>query len=152
MKPTLILPLLLVASAVQAREDVAATDYDVEKMDAAIKRARDEVDKFIKVMTTEKPDSVSVKVLVKDGDKGEHFWLNEVTFADGKFTGKINNDPNAVKTVKFGQSVTVPKAEITDWLYMKGRKMYGNYTLRVLIERMPAEEKKEMAKLFELAE
>ncbi|HYF51654.1 MAG TPA: DUF2314 domain-containing protein [Planctomycetota bacterium] len=135
-----------------AADDPAVTDYDAKKMDAAIQRARDEVDKFVAVITKEKVDSFSVKVQIKDGKDGEHFWLSDVKFADGKFSGKLNNTPGIVKNVKFGDPVTVEKQEITDWLYMRGRKMFGNYTLRVLMERMSDKEKEKMAKLFELAE
>ena len=42
--------------------------------------------------------------------------------------------------MKFGQTITVTKGEISDWLYMREGKMYGNYTLRPLLATMPPEE------------
>ena len=43
----------------------------------------------------------------------EYFWLLEIHYHDGVFTGKIDNDPDEVHTVKLGQKIDVPKAEIS---------------------------------------
>jgi uncharacterized protein YegJ (DUF2314 family) len=42
--------------------------------------------------------------------------------------------------VKIGQKWTIKKAEISDWMYMRGGKMYGNYTLRPLLKTIPQAE------------
>ncbi len=70
----------------------------------------------------------------------EHFWLSDVVYRDGEFQGTIGNDPGIVTNVTFGQSWTIKKAEISDWMFMRGGKMYGNYTMRPLLKTMPAEE------------
>lgn len=82
----------------------------------------------------------AVKVPIVDGEETEHFWLIDVTFANGSFKGTINNDPGLVKNVKIGQPWTVKKTEISDWMYMRDGKMHGNYTMRPLLKNLPKEE------------
>ena len=59
---------------------------------------------------------------------------------DGKIFGTVNNKPEIVKTVGIGQRMSIPEAEISDWLYKRDGKMAGNYTLRALFKTMPAKE------------
>ncbi len=64
-------------------------------------------------------------------------WLTDVSYSHGKFTGIINEDPQSVRNVKFGQKVTVEETEILDWMYLDDGELVGNFTLRVLLKRMP---------------
>lgn len=114
--------------------------YDEKEMDAAIARARNEVDAFIVIL--KKGDGVNFAVKVPINDKGqvEHFWLSDIAYSDGAFKGKIGNEPGMVTNVKFGQEWTVKKQDVSDWMYMKNNKIYGNYTLRPLLKTMKKEE------------
>jgi len=114
--------------------------YDEQQMAAAITRARSEVDMFIDTLSRGEGSDFAVKVPIEDKGETEHFWLTDITYRDGKFEGKIGNDPGIVTNVRFGQTVTVAKDEISDWLFMRDAKMYGNYTLRPLLATMPEEE------------
>lgn len=115
--------------------------YNNDEMNAAIARARSEVDTFIAALQSGDGDHFSVKAPI-DGANGqvEHFWLTDITYADGTFTGDIGNDPETIDTVRFGQSWSIGKEEISDWLIMRGDKMYGNYTVRPLLPNMPPDE------------
>ena len=124
----------------QPADLVTSVRSDDPAMNAAIDRARSEVDVFIKILDAGDADSYSVKVPITDHGKTEHFWLSNITYADGLFTGSIDNTPEVVSNVKMGQQITVKKTEISDWLYMKNGKMYGNYTVRVLLPKMPPED------------
>lgn len=68
------------------------------------------------------------------------FWLSDLIYKNGEFEGTINNDPGFVSNVEFGQKWTIKKAEISDWMYMRNKKMHGNYTLRPLLKTMPEDE------------
>lgn len=114
--------------------------YDEAEMNAAIARARSEVDAFIAVMKSGEVTQFAIKVPIKDQGHVEHFWMTDVTYRDGRFTGKINNQPGIVSNVKFGQTLTVEKDKISDWLYIRNGKMYGHYTLRPLLPAMSEEE------------
>jgi uncharacterized protein YegJ (DUF2314 family) len=119
---------------------LAPGDYDQAEMDAAIAKARGEVDRFIAELKTKTGDSHAVKAPITDGEKVEHFWLTDVVYDGTYFEGVIGNDPGIVGNVKFGQKWKVTKQEMSDWLFMRDGKMHGNYTLRPLLKTMPAAE------------
>ena len=114
--------------------------YDQQEMDAAIARARGEVDAFIAELSKKNGTAFSVKAPIEDNGKTEHFWLTDVVYSDGQFSGVIGNDPGVVKNVKFGQSWTIKKGAISDWMFMRNEKIHGNYTMRPLLKTLPKEE------------
>ena len=143
------IPLSLVAIIVIAAyagcentkpETLASNDYDVTKMDGAIARAKSEVDNFIADFKAKKSENYSVKAPIADGEDIEHFWLIDIEFDGENFHGSIGNEPGIVSNVKFGQKWTLAKDEISDWMFMRDGKMYGNYTMRPLLETMPPEQ------------
>lgn len=117
------------------------------EMNAAMARARAEIDLAVAKLQAG-ADRFSVKVPVRDGGQTEYFWLSDVRYRDGVFTGKIDNDPDMVHTVKLGQEITAPRSEIADWMYFEGDKMHGNYTLRVLMKQMPAAEAEQYRRML----
>ncbi len=121
-------------------ETLHTSGYDEAEMDGAIARARNEVDAFIAELSMPTGTDHAVKAPIHDSGETEHFWLSDITFKNGEFSGTINNDPGLVSNVKLGQKWTLKKTEISDWLYMKDGKMHGNYTLRPLLKTMPAEQ------------
>lgn len=131
---------LLAFNGCQASKPVtgAITEYDEQEMDAAIARARNEVDGFIAELASRTGSDHAVKARIEDGGEIEHFWLIDISFQNGEFTGTINNIPELVHNVRIGQKWTVKKAEISDWMFFRDGKMYGNYTLRPLLQAMPS--------------
>jgi uncharacterized protein YegJ (DUF2314 family) len=141
-KCVLLLLLLLILSGCStndAPDTLIEGGYDEEEMEAAIARARSEVDSFITEMSKGTGTDFSVKVAIEDKDETEHFWLKDIVYRKGKFEGVIDNDPGMVSNVKRGQKWSVKKSEISDWLFMRDGKMHGNYTLRPLLKTMPEE-------------
>lgn len=128
----------------QPHEDrIVNVEADDAEMEAAIATAREKLPHFWRVFAH--PDQgegdFSLKVRIKDSHGTEHFWVSQVERKeDGKIFGVINNDPEVVKSVKLNDRVAVPEENISDWLYMRGGKMVGNYTLRVLFKQMPPKE------------
>ncbi len=122
--------------------------YDESEMAAATERAVKEVDAFISDLNTGRSMGYAVKAPIKDNGETEHFWLTEVTFDGAKFTGTIDNEPGMVSNVKMGQKWTLGKMEISDWMYIRDGKMYGNYTLRPLLATMPKEEADQFRAMF----
>lgn len=128
-------------------DTLVESGYDEQEMNAAIARARGETDLFIRELSKPTGEDHAVKAPIEDAGKTEHFWLTQVSFKNGEFKGTINNSPGIVGNVKLGQSWTIKKNEISDWMYMRNGKMYGNYTLRPLLKTLPEEE---AAKLREI--
>jgi uncharacterized protein YegJ (DUF2314 family) len=114
-------------------------EYDESAMVAAIGTARSRVDEFLKVLEENGADSFSVKAPIEDGDETEHFWIVDVTYADGIFSGEIGNEPGVVKNVEIGQTWEIAKDEISDWMYTKGDMIHGGFTIDPLLESFPKE-------------
>lgn len=124
------------------------TEFDEAEMDAAIARARGEVDSFIAELNNPTGDGHAVKIPITDDGEVEFFWLVDVAYQNGKFAGVINNEPAMVANVKLGDRREVGKAEIADWMYLRDGKMYGNYTMRPLLKSMPEDQAKKFEAMF----
>jgi uncharacterized protein YegJ (DUF2314 family) len=119
---------------------VITTKRNDEAMVAAIARARSELPRALKRFQAGEVEFFQVKAPIKDRDDVEHMWLDEVVFQDGKVTGNLTGTPKLVSNVKEGQKLTIAAEDITDWMYLKNKKMYGNYTMRALFPQMPPDE------------
>lgn len=151
MRLCLIAPLVVIAvcgCGKSAPETLVTSGYDQQEMDAAMARARSEVGSFIVELANPTGTDHAVKAPIEDNGQTEHFWLIDLTYQDGQFGGTINNDPDIVGNVKIGQKWKVASNEISDWLYMKDGKMFGNYTMRPLLKTMPEEEAKMFRAMF----
>jgi uncharacterized protein YegJ (DUF2314 family) len=135
----LALTLLLTCCSDHSYDPVTEVEFDDKDMNAAIDDARASLAEFVERLKNPKPtdESFSVKKKISDGKEVEHLWVTDVSYSDGKFTGVINEDPQSVRNVKFGQKVTVEETEILDWMYLDDGELVGNFTLRVLLKRMP---------------
>jgi len=107
--------------------------YDQAEMDAAIARARRETDDFLAVLAKGEADSFSVKAPISDSHGTEHIWIADIRYENGEFVGLIGNDPGIVKNVRFGQEWRIRKVEISDWMYVRGDRIYGGYTIDPLL-------------------
>jgi uncharacterized protein YegJ (DUF2314 family) len=117
-------------------ETLVSSGYDVQEMDLAIARARREVDSFVLELAKPTGTDHAVKVPIVDGDETEHFWLIDISYENGEFKGEIGNEPGSVNNVKLGQKWTAKKNEISDWMFLKDGKVYGNFTVRPLLKTM----------------
>ena len=132
--------ILTCCACSKAPETLVRGGYDEQEMEAAIARARSEVDSFIAEMSKRNGTDFAVKVPIEDKEEIEHFWLTDIVYRNGKFEGIISNEPGIVTNVKDGQKWSVKKSEISDWMFMRDGKMHGNYTMRPLLKTMPEEE------------
>ena len=156
MNRTLHITLVILAvvlalfTACSKRDKVINVADDDPEMLAAIAKARDTLPEFWKVF--DKPEhgesGFSLKVKITDKRGAEHFWVTDLQKQDGKIMGTINNDPDIVASVKLGDRIEVPEADISDWLYMRDDKMVGNETIRPLLKKMPADEAKKLKSIM----
>lgn len=107
----------------EANPDTLVMSYDADQMDGAIAKAKSEVDSFIQELEEQTGSNHSVKAPISDNGETEHFWLSDISYKNGVFYGKIGNDPGLVTNVIFGQPWEVKKEDITDWTYIKNKKM-----------------------------
>ena len=144
--------MLLVLAAGCGRGDTPGQgDFRVRgrpAMNAAIEKARATVKTFITALKSPiaGQSGFTVKMAFTDGAHTEHMWLEPVTFDGKSFQGTVKNDPESVTTVKFGQHASVEPSKISDWMFIEDRKLKGGYTLRVLRETLPPDERTEFDK------
>ena len=82
----------------------------------------------------------ALKVAISDSNNTEHFWLKDIDQAGSGYTGTIDNTPRSVTHVEFGQRYTFPRKDISDWMYRQNGKIFGGYTIRVLLKMIPKSE------------
>lgn len=135
----LALTLSLTCCNDHASNPVTEVEFDDKEMNTAIDDARASVAGFIERLQNPKmtDESFSVKKMISDGKEVEHLWLTDVSYSNGEFTGIINEDPQSVRNVEFGQKASVAETEIIDWMYLDDGMLVGNFTLRVLLKHMP---------------
>ena len=136
----LFLGVILLLAGCHKRPDTLVNDYDPKAMETAISTAKGRVDEFIAVLKANGADSFSVKAPITDSHGTEHFWITDVSFADGFFTGKVGNEPGIVKNVQLGQDWKIAKGDISDWMYMRGNKIHGGFTIDPLLHSYPKEQ------------
>lgn len=123
-------------------DNVVSFKKDDTGMAAAIAQARQTTDTFLaRLNQPSTPDDyVTVKIALPTTDGSlEHIWCENVQFSNGVFTATIANDPRDTQ-YKFGQQVTAPKGEISDWMYVQDGKLVGGYTIRYVHSTMTPEE------------
>jgi uncharacterized protein YegJ (DUF2314 family) len=90
--------------------------------------------------------SYALKVRIQEGRDTEYFWLDEFTWSDGSFTGRINNEPRLVKSVKPGQIYKFSRSQVADWKYLdeKSGKTLGNFAACALLSKEPPAQAEEI--------
>ncbi|MBI3730527.1 MAG: DUF2314 domain-containing protein [Burkholderiales bacterium] len=90
----------------------------------------------------------AVKVAFPTGSDGEgpeveHMWINEIRFDGDTISGVLLNNPQWFDSIAAGDPVTVPLAEISDWMYTIDGKVYGGYSIDVMRSDMSKTEREE---------
>jgi uncharacterized protein YegJ (DUF2314 family) len=119
------------------RDEIVLVAKNDPTMAAAMQKARDSLDGFLKLAATPPAGAqgFSVKVALRDGNNAEYFWITPFTPKGDAFTGKLNNSPrNVRRDMKLGDTLTFTKAEIVDWMYINKAGMKGNYTACALMK------------------
>lgn len=147
----LLLPLVLLTqcgekqtAGTREKPETLVEAFDESEMDAAIAKARATVDEFIEVLAERDADQFSIKAPITDSNGTEHFWITNISYENGTFSGKIANDPGIVEKVQFGDSWTVTEDGISDWMYVRGEKIHGGYTIDPLLDSYSEEEAQKM--------
>lgn len=135
--------IVMAAPALAQKQDGGVIGYaanDVE-MNAARAEARRTLPQFFAALTNPAADEGYFMLkfdLLASPDEAEHIWAEEIAVADdGTITGVLANVPLA-DGFRVGQRVTIARDAISDWGFLRGRVMQGNFTTRVMLHDMPA--------------
>jgi uncharacterized protein YegJ (DUF2314 family) len=122
--------------------------HDSDKaMHQAVHQAQRSMGKFMAALTKPQPGQTgfSVKKRCIEGNKCEHIWLTDLHFDGRVLSGKVDNNPVDVKSLRLGQKVTVRPEEVSDWMYVENGRLVGGYTVRAYYRNLPADQKRRFA-------
>ena len=88
-------------------------------------------------------DPPDIQAQNPDGLEVEHMWLLHVDFDGRQLQGTLINSPQSLRSFHEGDQVTITGKQISDWMYVENQKLVGGYTLRVLRDTLPEDERKE---------
>ena len=124
-----------------AKTSTASAGYDTKKMDAAIAQAKSGIEDFVTALQTGDGADFAIKEKIEAaGAINEYVWLNKVEYVDGKLQGTVGEQEH-IADVEPGMIRTVKKDDVVDWKYEKDGKVFGNYTLRLLIKSVPEDDR-----------
>jgi uncharacterized protein YegJ (DUF2314 family) len=135
-------------TAASSKSSYAKVSDNDKQMDRAVENAQRTLGFFMAALRAKKNGDTEfeIKKGFIDGDKVEHLWIKRVTYDGKNFRGQIDNRPNEVSNIHMAERVTVAPQDVTDWMFLKGGKLIGGYTTRVLYARLSPEDKAEFDK------
>jgi uncharacterized protein YegJ (DUF2314 family) len=134
------------------RDEAFLVTKEDPAMAAARSKARAILAGFLAIAKQPTPAmrNFALKVRVSDSNGVEYFWVTQFSANSGRFSGKIDNTPRMVRSVAAGQIIEFGEGEITDWMYMDGGKMKGNYSACALLRREPKDQQDAVKNRFGL--
>lgn len=125
-------------------ENVTYVEDNDQEMNIAMDNARKTFDQFEKAFIDNQKSNKYVDFIIKegfptkDGLSKEHMWVVVLTYNGKDFTGIVSNDPLYETEVQNGDTITVDRNLISDWMYTDNttNQTYGGYTTRIFVNRM----------------
>jgi uncharacterized protein YegJ (DUF2314 family) len=143
-KALLLISLVASMASAQQRDDdeVVMVGTKDPEMILAIRTARAELDQFLALASAPPVETsgYKLKVMVRDGENTEHFWVIPFSREPEGFVGTLANDPRVVRNVKAGQRLRFSRDQISDWGYVRNGRQVGSFTVCVLFKKMPEEQ------------
>jgi len=128
----------------EGEPDMVYVPSEDERMNWAIEKANLTLWYFEESLKKKQPyqNYFSIKVLITDGDEGEHIWLTDPHFDDeGNLFGTVGNEPVNIRSVKFNQKIGIKRDLISDWMIIENGRLIGGYTIRAIRDGVAEKEK-----------
>ncbi|MDQ0966121.1 uncharacterized protein YegJ (DUF2314 family) [Flavobacterium sp. W4I14] len=128
----------------EGEPDMVYVPSEDERMNWAIEKANLTLWYFEESLKNKRPyqNYFSIKVLITDGDEGEHIWLTDPHFDDeGNLFGTVGNEPVNIRSVKFNQKIGIKRDLISDWMIIENGRLIGGYTIRAIRDGIAEKEK-----------
>lgn len=127
--------------------DVVFFDDSDSDMNNAVDLAKRTFPEFEKAILSDNLDysnfTLKQRFATDDGN-GEHIWIREIEYEDGRYFGIVDNVPVSLKQIQVEDTIEVSKKDISDWMYYDKNIVKGAYTVKVLRKQMSPEEKRIM--------
>lgn len=109
-------------------------------MNAAVQRTQETLPLFIAELNHPKPTQTyfSIKAMVPYGmrDSTEHIWLEDVSYSDSMFMGRLTTEPVFAREFHFHDRISIKPDFVSDWMIIDQGRLLGGFTLHVLIKNM----------------
>jgi len=141
--------LLVMLTACAKRDKGYVEDSDPE-MAAAIAKAQGTLPQFWQSFDQRARGESNFVLVVRITDNGriEHFHTTDFERRDGKTMVAIGAAPKIVTSVKLGDRIEIPEADITDWSYMRAGKYAGMFTMKPRLKYMLADQVEKFKKMM----
>ena len=127
---------------------VAYTTKNVALLEAR-QKARETLPRFVSLLKSNMPATYTVKFPLRQDGHTEHIWLQVADLkGDSAFIGRLANKPVNGNKYQIGQVMTVPMAEVEDWMVRTSDAIYGGYTTRYALKDMPKPQQEKLAAMF----
>ncbi len=126
----------------------SASVYDIStgdpSMNAAIAEARRTAPEFVDRLPELQGTgaTVSVKIPVSEDGKVEHIWLANLRYENGQIKGTLANEPVDLPSWSYGDAVSVPLDQISDWMAIQHGELFGGYTLFAIRDGLAGPERR----------
>jgi uncharacterized protein YegJ (DUF2314 family) len=141
----LIVSLAMVAAPVLAQggDPVVNFSENDSAMNAAMAAAQKSLPVFMDHLNN--PASPATDLILKvaistETDYVEHIWVNQIRpVGADTFEGRYANQPVEFEGNE-GDLVTFSQGSVSDWSFMEGDQLHGNYTTRVMLPYIDPEQ------------
>jgi uncharacterized protein YegJ (DUF2314 family) len=116
---------------------IISVDSDDADMQAAVAEARRRSPEFIAAFESRQPDDTAFAVKAPFGEEGrvEFMWAEVTGIENDVIYGKLLNEPANVPGLHEGDRVTIPVADLNDFLCKVKGEAVGGFTMKVLAAR-----------------
>lgn len=70
----------------------------------------------------------------------EHIWVADLDRNGDVITGRIADEPQDMPRLKLGDPISFSSGQVSDWGYASKGQLWGYFTTRVLVTRIPPED------------
>ena len=74
--------------------------------------------------------------------EAEHMWMSDVSFDGRRITATLLNNPDTLKSVREGQTLSVAPKDVCDWMYVVGDEVCGGFTIDAMRAGMSRSQRK----------
>ena len=106
------------------------------EMLGAIAQARASLDQFLALADNPEPGMsvFKMKVVIRDGENREFFWVTPFKRAENGFEGVLANTPDIVRNVRLGETIRFSRDDVTDWGSVRNGRQVGSVTSCILFK------------------
>jgi uncharacterized protein YegJ (DUF2314 family) len=122
------------------KDNVIAYHTGDKDMQSAKKTGKSTLPRFRELIAAGTAGTYTVKFPLTQNGATEHIWLQLTDYRDGRFTGRLANQPVNGTQYSMGQQMTVAEADVEDWMIRGDDRIYGGYTVRVALKDLPKDQ------------